>query len=564
MMALGALLVVLSAKPQPGQTLASANEVVTVLVRAGNKVGSGVIVQMNPLTIATCFHVIQREGVVGVEVPFLDRSFQVTHAAVWPREDFAFLRVTGTPYSHYEPFSFRRTIIDESIRVVGFSHKNRKHPTSSAELRVADPVVKISELAAKYNMKLTNNFEVVDLVHGPFRRGDSGGPVFDAEGRLVGLAAGRFQPEGSDDVANFAIRPSHEVPLDDQFRPVATVVDDDGAYGTSSVLRQTLVLALTLEPTPTTSGLRAGVDGGPEYDRDGVADVSDDTQDIVAGNADGGVATAFMDAGTSPSCAELIDDALTQLRRTPPTELGPDAGVSGRCRAQYAKVREVEIALRTEQAAVESLRSFASRVEDLEEVVGSNYLRQLDTVIEEKKLEKRPARGTYTEICKGMQELAYDELGSPKKQCSAGPNFQSLGSGTWKTADRRTKEKAAAELVKRGDYPNDASLTESLVPPPAWTFTPHEVTGVNPQFDGLKQDVEQARRTAAEQTQKALGTPRPLSAQQIAPVVGAKAIDSQLPDSSESLRKAADERAKAVDALARLREALVREAQGLQ
>lgn len=525
-----ALVFLVLARPAPeGGTLEAANLPIIVVVRAGqNKIGTGLIVARNPLTIATCFHVVEREATIGVEVPYLGQSFRATHGAAWPKEDFIFLRVAGAVWPDDEPFQLRTPALGDRAFALGYAHKNRRYVTSSDELRVADPEIDVVTLAQNYAVPLSHPFRVRDFVGGVFRRGDSGGPVFDSQGRLLGLAAGRIQQPGSDDVANFAIVPSH-VHTSATFVPIAQAVAADGPYGDNPIVREAVALAVTIETSsPTSLPTDAGV--------------------------------ASVERGT---CEAAIQDALTAVRRLPPPSLPADAGLSGPCQTLYERVRDTEIALRTEQEAVESLRSFASRTAEAELVAQETYAREFNEVISQQALEQRPVKSTYKQICAAMKKRSFVLHGLQKKMTCLKAEFTTVDGTVWGKATPKQFEKAAAELVRHSGYLTDERIAGRLTLPSPAVFEgielPTAVAAMGP--DG--QAHAKALADASKKIRDALGTAQPNGSWDIAATVGVNAIDSDRINSSVLLNEAAQKRADSVKALTRLREELINKAAGL-
>jgi hypothetical protein len=517
-----ALLTALLALPPGGPTLMADNELIVVMVQGDNSIGTGVVVQKQPLTVATCFHVIAHAKNVKVRNPVTNNEFKATTAATYPQEDFAFVRVPGTSWGQSESWPPKPTANGDAVTALGFGHADLDQATV-ATLNVANSVTKIRKLAALYATTVPHDFEIVSFVNGTLRRGDSGGPVFDSKGRLIGLSTGRFHVDGSDDTANFAIRPARAMPKDGEFKPLAAAVNHNGAYvAGGSVTPTALTLAVRIDQR--TGGSSAH----------GIGHVAE---------------------GPGAACVREMEAALAALRPEPPQDLPKSATIDASCRQRYAEVRKVEVALRTEYAAVRNAQTLADNAEAFENLSAMYYPMLFEGAVSRADLDTKPIKPSYRKLCEALRAVEPDK--APGKKCRDAMFSFVAGDAKWDVKDKDLFGKAAADMLLRGDVtisPAGVEYVEKL--PPAWTFTAKPITGLD-FLSGVK-DVEKSRQASAKFAELALGTATAVASKQVIAHVAASAVDPTRKRSSVLLRESADARADAVERLAKARNELIR------
>jgi hypothetical protein len=199
--------------------------------------GTGIVVQDNPVVIATCYHVIRSRRRIGIHAPAYAQwlnDARVSSVAVYPLADLAFLRVDiseGRPLDRWFSSPVGWSIDDAAQNPVS---PLRYSGTSSYDYPNGIPVsglgfvqvLPLARLGGPRRLEVKgppgNVFEVDSLVY----PGDSGGPVFDAAGKLIGLIAGRVKLRQTDKLRYFAVPSSAPIPTSaNEWRPLPVHIE---------------------------------------------------------------------------------------------------------------------------------------------------------------------------------------------------------------------------------------------------------------------------------------------------------------------------------------------------
>lgn len=340
--------------PWPEGGMAAAHRDLVVVVKAQSKVGmqtslgSGVVVSTTPMVVATCFHVVQHAQSAQVVFAWRSLELSVSKIVTNPDRDLAFLLIEGSG-SKREEWKNRVPKLNENVECVAFGDSDHSEIIPNP-FRVKRPNVSLISLASMHKVSLPKAlFDVIDLLAlSPegLRPGDSGGPIFDLHGELLGLAVGRIdKPEGKPGTsfALISLPPAPQL-KDFQSQPDGGLaaytsfplpyVGSDGVVPTSVKLARDTVLQSVEAPQHAY--------GGTVYV-------------IIPHAVTLLVETPFND------CARAIRKAIATLGELPitlPNSPSPE------CAARYLTVRALSEKIRDEIDRTTSMLDYAMRLRD--------------------------------------------------------------------------------------------------------------------------------------------------------------------------------------------------------
>jgi hypothetical protein len=200
--------------------------------------GTGVVVQEQPPIVATCYHVIN--GAPGLTVYSPLKNIRVGVKRWWAdgASDLAFLELATENWTGSVPIDAlpaNNRLSDADYLGFGFSLYNNR---STFDLRSnASAMLKLPDLGGAEPLDVLNKaLQVFDFTaKSGFLSGDSGGPIFTGEGKLVALAAGtvsvKNMPRRHFAIPITAIPPQGFNPLSSSQPPHLAGIYAEGPYG---------------------------------------------------------------------------------------------------------------------------------------------------------------------------------------------------------------------------------------------------------------------------------------------------------------------------------------------
>lgn len=342
----------LAAAPDNGNFVAP-NEQIVVQVRAGNSMGSGVVLQTSPLIVATCLHVIQGASAISVTAPAAPGlKANVSRVAVAPDSDLAFLWSRDAWASDaVEPWLDYVLRNGDPVVALGYGDGlgNYLTPVSMFYRDRRRMYAFASDLGWD---TIRGSFMVSHSQNGQvsFRAGDSGGALLDQRGRLVGIIGGYMKRKSTtDNVANFAVVVPGPIPNDADFRP---------RQGETAPLAQF-----------TNVSLPYGDD--PSLTRSSIIFPTRTVQ------ADAGLAIPQPESPLGAACFNAVTAALSVAGTDLPQKL--DGGTAD-CAKSWATIRAVAVAAEVERERISVLRDYALRVQRLGDEVQADFAAAIDKV----------------------------------------------------------------------------------------------------------------------------------------------------------------------------------------
>jgi S1-C subfamily serine protease len=157
----------------------------TVMVSNAEGHGSGVLI--SPHLVLTANHVVDQQGEYTIERP---NGEKYTADVLWqsPSRDTALLRIKDDVYLPYAELACRAPELDEPVTLIGNQTIARFRVSHGAVSSIHAP-----EFGPGVPDEQLYKGTLLNIAAGP---GDSGGPVFDADGRVLGLLQGGAEKGG--------------------------------------------------------------------------------------------------------------------------------------------------------------------------------------------------------------------------------------------------------------------------------------------------------------------------------------------------------------------------------
>jgi hypothetical protein len=187
--------------------------------------GTGAVVRRNPVVVATCYHVVAGQLEVRIHSPKFDswvKNVVATSIAAYPESDIAFLRIgpRNEPAldDWYSPEIFAwptydKTALHSGVQVKFAGASNFDYPNGflyqTLQLR---QWIELKRLGGptRLDVSAPKDF-VAETLDGTYP-GDSGAPVIDSEGTIVGLVAGAVKQDYNSKPRWFAVPPVPRIP----------------------------------------------------------------------------------------------------------------------------------------------------------------------------------------------------------------------------------------------------------------------------------------------------------------------------------------------------------------
>lgn len=186
--------------------------------------GTGVVVQRQPVVIATCYHVVAGRAKVGIYSPKYGTWLEAAAArsiAAFPESDVAFLLIDIQPRQSLDDWgeilswpataSVLSTPIGSLLEFVGGSDYDYPNGFRFDELSFVQQLP-LRNLGGPNPLELQWPSDPVIETKAGVYPGDSGAPVLDRNGRLIGLVAGRVTQQVNSKPRYFAVPASPRIP----------------------------------------------------------------------------------------------------------------------------------------------------------------------------------------------------------------------------------------------------------------------------------------------------------------------------------------------------------------
>jgi len=225
--------------------------VTTVNFGQAEAAGTGVVLTSDG-EVLTNNHVVDGATKITVTVLSTGRSYTATVVGTSPTDDIAVLRLSGASGLTTAPLGDSSTVaVGDSVTGVGNAGNDAGTSASAGEVTALDQEVTASDGAGS-----TETVTGMIETSAPIRSGDSGGPLLDAEGKVVGIdTAAQTSGFSGVTVAGYAIPIDHALDVASQI--LAGVDTDTIHQGVPAFLG--VQTAGTAGAEPTGAGATTGV-----------------------------------------------------------------------------------------------------------------------------------------------------------------------------------------------------------------------------------------------------------------------------------------------------------------
>lgn len=222
--------------------------------------GTGFFVKENPPIVATCYHVVKDRAKVTVSARGFATPFDVEAILPHADQDIAFIKVKNAgPWEVTIPWS-KRAKVNESLggalQFFGLKYFDglNKLLLGGASFLRWEPLAK---LGGPTNLRVPISFEILSFEENPRKPlpGDSGGPMFNAQGELVGMVAGSARQSKSDTWTHFGVGLTADVPAPNDPGWTTDRLTENDPYYLAEITRH--VTKLVQEKNPLSDDLEA-------------------------------------------------------------------------------------------------------------------------------------------------------------------------------------------------------------------------------------------------------------------------------------------------------------------